>query len=266
MFSPLSHPNMTAIRANEPIAGTLGHSVPRIEDRRLLRGTAAFVDDIRIAGTLHATFVRSAVAHALLMRVDVAAARRVPGVHAVLTYADLRPLMTCDRIPLAVPAAAIRFDVEPVVACRPGSLPCRRAVCIVVADSRRIAEDAARAGRDRLRAAAGGGRSGDGGRARRAAGRGSTARTIWWRSTAIEYGDIDGCLRPRGAAHSPRASVCTRAAATRSSRAACWPARSGRSDAAGDAMSHGVGRHPDAASRQGGAGAKRWASPNTRCG
>jgi hypothetical protein len=34
---------MTTIRSNEPIAGTLGPSVPRIEDRRLLRGTAAFV-------------------------------------------------------------------------------------------------------------------------------------------------------------------------------------------------------------------------------
>src|ERR1700733_10355172 len=93
--------------------GLLGRSVLRLEDDKLLRGGARFVDDIALPGTLSAAFVRSTHAHARLLRVDVAAARRVPGVRAALAYADLRPLMTCARIPLALPAAAIRFDVDP---------------------------------------------------------------------------------------------------------------------------------------------------------
>src|ERR1700761_6636059 len=91
----------------------LGRSVPRLEDRKLLRGAGRFVDDIVISGILHAAFVRSPHAHALVTHIDVQAARSMPGVHAVLSYAPLRPLTSCDRIPLATPAAAIRFDVEP---------------------------------------------------------------------------------------------------------------------------------------------------------
>ncbi len=73
--------------------------------RKLLRGAGRFVDDIELPGLLHAAFVRSPVAHALLRGIDAARARALPGVRAVLTYRDLRPLLTCDRIPLALPVA-----------------------------------------------------------------------------------------------------------------------------------------------------------------
>ena len=125
-------------------AGCLGRSVPRVEDRKLLRGAGRFVDDIRIPDTLHAAFVRSAVAHGLVKRIDVAAARHVPGVQAVLAYADLRPLMTCDRIPLALPAAAIRFHVDPPWLADREVCHVGEPVVMVVAASRRVAEDAAR--------------------------------------------------------------------------------------------------------------------------
>jgi len=125
-------------------AGFLGRSVPRVEDHKLLRGAGRFVDDIRVPGTLHAAFARSALAHAVVRRIDVAAARRVPGVHAVLAYADLRPLMTCDRIPLALPAAAIRFHVEPAWLADREVCHVGEPIVMVVAESRRIAEDAAR--------------------------------------------------------------------------------------------------------------------------
>ena len=66
---------------------------------------------------LHVAFLRSPVAHARLKSIDVsAAARAQPGVHAVLTFADLRPLLTSDRIPQALPSGAIRFDVDPLCA------------------------------------------------------------------------------------------------------------------------------------------------------
>ena len=125
-------------------AGFLGRSVPRVEDHKLLRGAGRFVDDIGIPGTLHAAFARSAVAHAVVRRIDVAAAHRVPGVHAVLAYADLRPLMACDRIPLALPAAAIRFHVEPAWLADREVCHVGEPVVMVVAENRRSAEDAAR--------------------------------------------------------------------------------------------------------------------------
>ena len=96
----------------------LGRSVPRLEDARLLRGAGRFVDDIKLPDLLHATFVRSPLAHARIRGVDVAAARDLPGVHAVLTYADLRPVLTSDRIPLALPIPAIKLQADPSVLAR----------------------------------------------------------------------------------------------------------------------------------------------------
>jgi aerobic carbon-monoxide dehydrogenase large subunit len=126
------------------MAGFLGRSVPRIEDGSLLRGAGRFIDDIKLPGTLHAAFVRAAVAHGRLVHVGTAAARRLAGVHAVLAYADLRPLMTGDRIPLALPAAAIRFDVDPCWLAEREVCHVGDPILIVVAESRRVAEDAAR--------------------------------------------------------------------------------------------------------------------------
>jgi carbon-monoxide dehydrogenase large subunit len=64
----------------------------RREDRRLLLGAGKFVDDLRPAGCLSVIFVRSPHAHARLVRLDVEAARKAPGVAAVVTGADVRHL------------------------------------------------------------------------------------------------------------------------------------------------------------------------------
>src|ERR1700716_903551 len=66
-----------------------GAAVKRTEDPALVTGRGHFVDDIRLPGTLHAAFVRSAHAHAKIRGIDASAARALPGVHLVLTYADL---------------------------------------------------------------------------------------------------------------------------------------------------------------------------------
>src|SRR5687768_2388286 len=70
----------------------VGQSVKRVEDPRLLTGRGRYVDDVTVPGMLHATFVRSDLARARITRIDVDAARAVPGVHAVLTGADLNRL------------------------------------------------------------------------------------------------------------------------------------------------------------------------------
>ena len=115
----------------------------RLEDAALLCGKGRFVDDIAPPGLLHAAFVRSPAAHALLHRIDTAGAQAVPGVRAVLTHAELRPLITGERIPLAVAAAAIRFHVDPYPLARSELTYVGEPVAIVIAESRRIAEDAA---------------------------------------------------------------------------------------------------------------------------
>jgi carbon-monoxide dehydrogenase large subunit len=121
----------------------IGRALPRPEDARLLRGAARFVDDLDLPDLLHAAFVRSTLAHARIAAIDAQAARAAPGVRAVLTHADLRPHLTGDRIPLAIAAAAVRFPVDPYPLARDEVCYAGEAVAMVVASSRRAAEDAA---------------------------------------------------------------------------------------------------------------------------
>jgi carbon-monoxide dehydrogenase large subunit len=68
----------------------IGAPVRRREDHRFLTGESCFTDDIALAGALHAVVVRSPHAHARIEGIDIAAARAAPGVHLVLTAADVR--------------------------------------------------------------------------------------------------------------------------------------------------------------------------------
>ena len=73
----------------------LGTRVVRTEDATFLTRGAVYTDDLtddRLAGAVHATFVRSQVAHGLLLSVDTSAALEAPGVVAVLTAEDLADL------------------------------------------------------------------------------------------------------------------------------------------------------------------------------
>jgi aerobic carbon-monoxide dehydrogenase large subunit len=67
----------------------LGNAVRRVEDPEVLLGRAAFVDDLDLPGVLHLVFVRSTVAHADLLSIDVAEAAAQPGVAGVFTGTDL---------------------------------------------------------------------------------------------------------------------------------------------------------------------------------
>ncbi len=61
----------------------------RVEDDPLLRGRGHFGDDVKPDGALAAYFVRSPHAYARIESIDTAAAKKSPGVVAVLTGADL---------------------------------------------------------------------------------------------------------------------------------------------------------------------------------
>jgi carbon-monoxide dehydrogenase large subunit/6-hydroxypseudooxynicotine dehydrogenase subunit gamma len=119
----------------------VGRSVRRLEDDRLLRGAGRFVDDVDRPGQLWMRIVRSSSAHARLLGVDTARALEVPGVHAVLTAADLHPL---PRIPVRLGPFDRPLDayLQPVLAherVRYVGEP----VAAVVADDPYVAEDAA---------------------------------------------------------------------------------------------------------------------------
>jgi aerobic carbon-monoxide dehydrogenase large subunit len=115
----------------------------RLEDAALLQGKSRFVDDIKLPGLLHAAFLRSSHAHARIKTIYTQDARKISGVKAVLTYAELRPLLTRDRIALALPSAYRRFHLDPYVLVKDEATYVGEPIALVVADSRRTAEDAA---------------------------------------------------------------------------------------------------------------------------
>lgn len=120
----------------------LGLSPQRIEDEALLRGTARFLDDVPVAGTLHAAFVRSPHAHARIVSMDLGAARSMPGVVAVLAQDDLFGELTTWRMPLGFPLAVLPDSATPFVLARHEVAFCGEACAVVVAESRHAAEDA----------------------------------------------------------------------------------------------------------------------------
>ncbi|MFD8735238.1 molybdopterin-dependent oxidoreductase [Streptomyces sp. NPDC059618] len=72
-----------------PAAGeSVGRNLPAPAGPRIVTGTAPFTFDLDVPGLLHMKLLRSPHAHARITAVDVSAALRVPGVHAVLTHHD----------------------------------------------------------------------------------------------------------------------------------------------------------------------------------
>jgi len=126
----------------KPKTKWVGKSIRRVEDPKFLIGRGGYIDDMRLPGMLHAALVRSPYAHARIKSIDVEAARKVPGVVAVVTGAAATEL--CNPMPDFGPDPAkhtwrllavdkVRYVGEGVAA--------------IVAESRYIAEDA----RDQVR-------------------------------------------------------------------------------------------------------------------
>jgi aerobic carbon-monoxide dehydrogenase large subunit len=115
----------------------------RIEDLPLLRGKGRFVDDLHFPQMLEAAFVRSPHAHAAIRGIDATSARRLPGVHAVLTLADIAPYLSSERLPLQFRAKDLPPDITPFVLAKDEVAFVGETVAVVIADSRYIAEDAA---------------------------------------------------------------------------------------------------------------------------
>src|SRR3989449_7986008 len=103
----------------------VGAALSPRETKKLVLGRGSYVGDLTVPGLLHAAFVRSPHAHARIRRVDVDAARRQPGIVAVLTGHDLARVTTPLRIappidgllPMEMPTLPVdrvRFVGDPV--------------------------------------------------------------------------------------------------------------------------------------------------------
>src|SRR5580658_1142703 len=123
---------------------TFGEPIKRNEDRRLLTGQALFIDDVELPGMLHVAFLRSQVAHARILKIDVSKALQRPGVVAAYVADDLGDYWKPG--PLLVPPPPIAgtiFNQRTQVPLARGKVRhVGEPVAVVVAESRYIAEDA----------------------------------------------------------------------------------------------------------------------------
>src|SRR5262245_13351494 len=111
--------------------GQIGRSLPRLESREKVTGRAEYTHTMRLPGMLHGKIFRSTVAHGRIKSIDTAAARQVPGVHAVVTAADVRkvipdpyygpafhdqPILAIDKVRFVGEPVAVVLAADPHVA------------------------------------------------------------------------------------------------------------------------------------------------------
>ena len=93
-------------------------SPPRLEAGDKATGRARYADDVRLPGMLHAAIHTSPHAHARILGYRIDAARAIPGVHAIVTGADIAGVrsggIVKDETMLA--RGKVRYVGEPVAA------------------------------------------------------------------------------------------------------------------------------------------------------
>src|SRR5215469_18908591 len=67
----------------------VGKPLPKVDAAAKVTGRAVYADDMLPARTLHCRILRSPHPHARIVSVDTSAARRIPGVLAVITGAEI---------------------------------------------------------------------------------------------------------------------------------------------------------------------------------
>ena len=123
----------TTAEREDALAG-IGCSRKRKEDARFIRGQGNYVDDIKLPNMVFGDFVRSPYAHARIKGIDADAAKALPGVLAVLTADDLKPLNLHWMPTLAGDSQAVLADEKVHFQ--------NQEVAFVIAEDRYIAADA----------------------------------------------------------------------------------------------------------------------------
>jgi putative selenate reductase molybdopterin-binding subunit len=88
-------PPLTIVTAPVPETKIVGKPKEKVDAVKLAKGRPVFTDDLTLPGMLYGALLASPHAHARIRRIDASAARKLPGVHAVLTYQDV------PRVPYA---------------------------------------------------------------------------------------------------------------------------------------------------------------------
>ena len=116
-----------------------GRAMKRVEDPRLIKGIATYVDDLKLPGILHAEFVRSPHAHAKINSIKTDNAKKLSGVIGVFTGADINNKV--GAIPCASPLPGGKTPEHTVLAGTRAYFV-GHPVAVVVAETRTIARDA----------------------------------------------------------------------------------------------------------------------------
>src|SRR6476661_9297591 len=113
----------------------MGHSMKRKEDGRFIQGKGNYVDDVNLSHMVYAQMVRSPYAHARIKSINTDAAKKVPGVLAIITGEDLAkanlawmPTLSYDK-QMVLATGKVLFQAQEVA--------------FVVAEDRYAAADAA---------------------------------------------------------------------------------------------------------------------------
>ena len=112
-------------------SGQVGRSVPRLEAVAKVTGRAEYVHHMRLPGMLVGKVVRSTVAHGRLKSIDLDEARKVPGVHRIVTRDDIlkvipdpyygpafhdQPILAIDKVRYVGEPVAVVLAGDPHVA------------------------------------------------------------------------------------------------------------------------------------------------------
>src|SRR5205807_4468969 len=76
-------------RGGESTLRVVGKALPKVDAVAKVTGRAVYADDMLLPRTLHCKILRSPHPHARILSIDTAAAKRIPGVLAVITGLDL---------------------------------------------------------------------------------------------------------------------------------------------------------------------------------
>ena len=122
------------------LAKYIGQKVKRTEDPRLIQGLGRYVDDIKLADTLHVAILRSPYAHAKITSINTDAAKSAPGVVAVYTGQDIEGKV--GYLPCAAALPDLKVPKHPVLA-QEKVIVVGQPVAAVVATDKYRARDAA---------------------------------------------------------------------------------------------------------------------------
>jgi CO/xanthine dehydrogenase Mo-binding subunit len=112
-------------------SGQVGRSLPRVEARAKVTGTAEYIHNFRLPGMLYGKICRSTVPHGRILRIDTGAAAAIPGVYAIVTGEDVRkvipdpyygpafhdqPILALDKVRFVGEPVAVALAADPHVA------------------------------------------------------------------------------------------------------------------------------------------------------